>query len=429
MKKFFSVLAVVITPSVFAKTNCNSSAFEQSWPYQGWLGKDFIIAGSIDAQASIFADCNSAVFSASAAAKGYVFKNEIHLAETDLSFGVNTSSQKWLNAELNVLGFELDGVNLLHDEPLEWNDSYFLPLNIGDQIPYSFGPIGFALEYGVSGIVGLDLAASFKGLALEGAGIPTVQADTFASAGLKAWALEFKVRGDVLLVDEILSTNAGLNLEETEDDTRLNYKLNVNNKFEALNGKITLGSYSSWFKNKLWETKLFSWNGFNLNNDLINLDGSISLTEMNDPDLQYFSETRDFNVNQSSYKSIVNEKSNLCLDISGGQMRSHATVIQWLCEDKSWQKWSYNGDSGLIRSMHDPRFCLAAETGATNGSNLVIAKCRDKDNQKFSISEEGYIAMQSMPDQVIDGFGHELGDNVGIWSNWEGANQRWKLVL
>jgi endonuclease/exonuclease/phosphatase family metal-dependent hydrolase len=131
-------------------------------------------------------------------------------------------------------------------------------------------------------------------------------------------------------------------------------------------------------------------------------------------------------MNDVAYRPIVNQASNLCLDISGAQMTDGNNVALWHCSGAAWQQWNYDLRTGLIRSAYDNRFCLTASGSFGNGANLVIEKCVGSSDQRFSFDADGKILLRTVPQQVIDANGMDAGANVTTWSDWGGVNQRWQ---
>lgn len=129
------------------------------------------------------------------------------------------------------------------------------------------------------------------------------------------------------------------------------------------------------------------------------------------------------------YFSIVSQSSGLCMDIEGANMAAGSNVIQWTCNGANWQKWSYDAATGLIRSLHDPRYCLDNSGSYDNGANIAIWTCNGNANQRFTLDEAtGVISVRTNPVQVIDAAGTSPGNDVITYSDWGGGNQRWSFV-
>ncbi|WP_308364651.1 MULTISPECIES: NPP1 family protein [unclassified Microbulbifer] len=131
----------------------------------------------------------------------------------------------------------------------------------------------------------------------------------------------------------------------------------------------------------------------------------------------------------NEYVQLMNNASDLCLDITDGVVASGTNVHQWHCSGSNWQKWSYDADTGEIRSKHDSDYCLYNGGVFENGANLIIWACNGNDHQRFTLYDNGSIAARAAAKQVVDGYGTYPGDNVGTWSDWGGSNQRWTMVL
>lgn len=131
----------------------------------------------------------------------------------------------------------------------------------------------------------------------------------------------------------------------------------------------------------------------------------------------------------ASYFQIVNHASGRCLDITGADAGNGKKVEAWDCSGASWQRWSYDARTGLIRSQQDPRYCLDNGGQFADGAKLSLWKCNGNANQRFTLSaSEDAIRMRSFPAQVVDAYGTANGADVGTWSFWGGNNQLWTLV-
>ncbi|MGM0564131.1 MAG: jacalin-like lectin [Pseudomonadota bacterium] len=127
----------------------------------------------------------------------------------------------------------------------------------------------------------------------------------------------------------------------------------------------------------------------------------------------------------AQYVSLKNQASNLCMDINQANMANGTNVLQWNCTGSAWQQWSYDDHTGLVRSQHDPRYCLDNGGQFGNGANLMIWECNGSANQQFTLQQDGRLHMRTLESQVVDGYGANPGDNVGTWGDWGGQNQRW----
>ncbi|MFD1217375.1 MULTISPECIES: NPP1 family protein [Microbulbifer] len=128
---------------------------------------------------------------------------------------------------------------------------------------------------------------------------------------------------------------------------------------------------------------------------------------------------------EGRYLEYVNNASGLCLDIDAANMENGTNVLQWNCNDGNWQKWYYEESTGLIRSRHDPRYCLDNGGVYASNANIMIWTCNGGSSQRFTLNSNGSISVTAEPTQVIDGFGINAGDDVGTWSYTGGTNQHW----
>jgi hypothetical protein len=131
----------------------------------------------------------------------------------------------------------------------------------------------------------------------------------------------------------------------------------------------------------------------------------------------------------ASFMQVVNQSSGLCLDIAGASIRNGSNVQQWSCNGGDWQKWSYDPQSGLVRSKADPRFCLDNSGSFDDGANILLWTCNGNANQRFSWNAAtGVLSMRTHPTQVVDAIGTTPGNDVITYGNWGGANQRWRFI-
>ncbi len=133
----------------------------------------------------------------------------------------------------------------------------------------------------------------------------------------------------------------------------------------------------------------------------------------------------------AAFDEMVNELSGQCLDITKVSMANGTSMEQWPCNGGDWQRWSYDANSGLIRSQRDPRFCLDNSGTFADGANLVLWSCSGNANQRFTLdTSSGAIRMRTYPQQVLDvtNLSNAAGAPVETWSWWGGANQIWSLV-
>jgi endonuclease/exonuclease/phosphatase family metal-dependent hydrolase len=131
----------------------------------------------------------------------------------------------------------------------------------------------------------------------------------------------------------------------------------------------------------------------------------------------------------AGFVQVVNQQSGLCLDIAGATPADGANVQQWACNGGDWQKWSYDAQTGLVRSQADPRYCLDNSGSFNDGANIALWTCTGNANQRFSWNAAtGVLSMRTFPAQVVDAIGTAAGGDVITYGDWGGANQRWRFV-
>lgn len=131
---------------------------------------------------------------------------------------------------------------------------------------------------------------------------------------------------------------------------------------------------------------------------------------------------------QERWVQFINNASSLCMDVSNVFMANGTNVMQFTCNGGYWQKWFFDPSTGMIHSLQDPRYCLDNGGSFANGANISIWTCWGGDPQQFVDNGDGSFGMAADPNQVLDGFGRNPGDNLGTWWNWGGTNQRWTLL-
>jgi hypothetical protein len=124
---------------------------------------------------------------------------------------------------------------------------------------------------------------------------------------------------------------------------------------------------------------------------------------------------------------IINKPTALCMDVNQATTANGTAVIQWACNGAANQLWSYDSNTGMIRSMDDPHYCL--DNGGTygDGAQLMIWTCSGNNNQRFTYdSTAGTIAVRSYPGEVING-GTSLGTVLQTLTANGGSLQQWSI--
>ncbi|CCE12076.1 conserved exported hypothetical protein [Bradyrhizobium sp. STM 3843] len=126
---------------------------------------------------------------------------------------------------------------------------------------------------------------------------------------------------------------------------------------------------------------------------------------------------------------LINRSSSLCMDVNGGTMADGTAVIQWSCNGGVNQTWSYDDQTGMIRSMADPHYCLDNNGTYGDGAQLIIWTCTGNNNQRFKYdASAGTIAVRSYPTEVIGMNGTSLGNQLLTATASGAAAQTWTLA-
>jgi hypothetical protein len=171
---------------------------------------------------------------------------------------------------------------------------------------------------------------------------------------------------------------------------------------------------------------------FNYNKANLPVRESSFISEMNKykpgsfPSFTYADALASSSTALETFSTFVNNASGYCMDITNGNMANGTNVMQWTCSGANWQAWYHDTKTGMIHSLRDPRFCLTA-TGIDNGSEVMISKCSGSHLQTFVKNDNGSFGFEENHLQVLDGYGTNEGDTIGIWGYWQGNNQKWTL--
>lgn len=97
----------------------------------------------------------------------------------------------------------------------------------------------------------------------------------------------------------------------------------------------------------------------------------------------------------------INNKSNKCLGISGGNMTNGTKAIQWECTgayDQFWYTVPLDGGYYQVRNYKNQNKCLAVPAGShTAGTQLAIWDCRSGErDQLFAFTQYGNTALYSI---------------------------------
>ena len=153
-----------------------------------------------------------------------------------------------------------------------------------------------------------------------------------------------------------------------------------------------------------------------------------------------------FTYDGDGYYTITSVRSNKVLDVAWAGKENESNVQQYSNSGNKWQKW-------MVEKNSDGSYCLiSAYNGlyidlpygkAENGNNIQLYSYNGGNNQKFLLEEttaveskrtieDGYYKIQSGLNEnlTIDvpDFSRESNIGVGLWSNNNGYNQRYKIT-
>ena len=101
---------------------------------------------------------------------------------------------------------------------------------------------------------------------------------------------------------------------------------------------------------------------------------------------------------------FINEKSGLCMGVSGGVMTPGRAIIQWTCNGNDDQYWGPVSSSGggigvtqTYQNYQDPNYCLSVSNNSTTaGAAIVIALCDGGNSQKWTMTNVGTDGWQQI---------------------------------
>ena len=74
-----------------------------------------------------------------------------------------------------------------------------------------------------------------------------------------------------------------------------------------------------------------------------------------------------------------------CIDVAPSNFSSGANAYLWDCHGAAWQKWFHEPGTGLIRSKHNPNFCLDSTNGNEDFTNVSIWACENHPNLQWDV--------------------------------------------
>ena len=122
------------------------------------------------------------------------------------------------------------------------------------------------------------------------------------------------------------------------------------------------------------------------------------------------------------FRELRDGRSNLCLDVEGGNSANGTNVRLWSCNGSNAQKWVYDASQGYLRSALGK--CLDNRGQTQNNGGISIYDCVDSNNLRFDWVGNS-IRSRHNHNIAVDAYGDKSGAQVGQWSYHGGSNQQW----
>ena len=74
-----------------------------------------------------------------------------------------------------------------------------------------------------------------------------------------------------------------------------------------------------------------------------------------------------------------------CIDVAPSSFQNGGNAYLWDCHGADWQKWFHEPGTGLIRSKHNPNFCLDSTNGNDDFTNVGIWACENHPNLQWDV--------------------------------------------
>jgi len=74
-----------------------------------------------------------------------------------------------------------------------------------------------------------------------------------------------------------------------------------------------------------------------------------------------------------------------CIDVAPSSFQNGGNAYLWDCHGADWQKWFHEPGTGLIRSKHNPNFCLDSTNGNEDFTNVGIWACENHPNLQWDV--------------------------------------------
>lgn len=140
------------------------------------------------------------------------------------------------------------------------------------------GPLPVSVGGAVGGKVGMGMnlySPDFN--SIQGNATPYIDSYGAADAAIDVWLARAGIEGKLRVIKDSLPSNVTLKYDNTKQN--LNFKLEVKNELNALDGKVSVYAKvrKFWGGWKKWSKTIFSWNGFSKSWTLINKNLTVNI--------------------------------------------------------------------------------------------------------------------------------------------------------
>ncbi|MGI9280682.1 MAG: ricin-type beta-trefoil lectin domain protein [Endozoicomonas sp.] len=125
----------------------------------------------------------------------------------------------------------------------------------------------------------------------------------------------------------------------------------------------------------------------------------------------------------TGFRELRDQRSNLCLDVEGGNRDNGTNVRLWECNGSDAQKWSYDSANGFLRSKLGT--CLDNRGQTFSNGEIVVWECLDNNNMRFDWVGNS-LRNRHNGSIAVDAYGDWKGAQVGQWQYHGGSNQQWQ---
>ncbi|WP_161787409.1 ricin-type beta-trefoil lectin domain protein [Endozoicomonas numazuensis] len=125
----------------------------------------------------------------------------------------------------------------------------------------------------------------------------------------------------------------------------------------------------------------------------------------------------------AGFRELRDQRSNLCLDVEGGNRDNGTNVRLWECNGSDAQKWTYDSANGFLRSKLGK--CLDNRGQTFSNGEIVIWECLDNNNMRFDWVGNS-LRSRHNGSIAVDAYGDWKGAQVGQWQYHGGSNQQWQ---